>query len=259
MYNLRRPRCIYPWIRTGLLLILFFGALFHPDPVVAGPASVTQSIRWLRPGPEVADGSYLINYTNLSLQTDRWSLRGGVSWLNWNSESPLVTPSDESGFGAFYLTAGHKIWGSHRSRHNMRSTIWLRVRTKLPMKSDPSTLGSGKMDWGASLFTSTHWNRLMVFTEFSYLDLGDPVNYTYRSLASASFSISYRPRQFPLYPLASVLISSSSQTGDPAYAEVSGGVGMPMSRHTSLSAFYSYGLTRVSPDASIAVLLSWRP
>lgn len=117
----------------------------------------------------------------------------------------------------------------------------------------------GEVDWGASLFTSTRWNRTLVLAEVGYLHLGDPGDFAYRPLVSGSLSVSHRPRGFSLYPLASVLVSSSSRTGDPLYTEISAGVGFPTSRRTSLSVLLSKGLTSVTPDASAALLFSWRP
>lgn len=257
-HDRRLRRAAYPWKQIGLTLFVFLGAA-PPSPAAAGPASFTQTIRWLRPGDQADSGTYWISYTSLSLRSNRWSLRGSVSWLSWDAESPQAPAASRSGLGALYLTAGRRLWRPASASYSLRSTGWLRVRTKLPLDGGPSPLGSGEVDWGASLFTSTRWNRTLVLAEVGYLHLGDPGDFAYRPLVSGSLSVSHRPRGFSLYPLASVLVSSSSRTGDPLYTEISAGVGFPTSRRTSLSVLLSKGLTSVTPDASAALLFSWRP
>ncbi len=252
----RRPA--HPWKQIGLSLLLLLGAA-PPPPVAAGPASLTQTVRWLQPADSANAGTYWISYTSLSFRSERWSLRGSLSWLSWSADSPTAPAADRSGLGAFYVVAGHRLWNSRSLSYAVTSTGWLRLRTKLPLEGNPSPLGSGQVDWGASLFTSTRWKRLLVLAEAGYLDLGNPAGFTYRKLASTSLSVSYRIRDFPLYPLASALASSSSREGDAAYAEISAGVGLAPTRRTGLSVLLSKGLTDVTPDASAALLMSWRP
>jgi hypothetical protein len=242
----------------GLSVLLLLGTAPNAT-AAARPASLTQTVRWLQPGNQADSGTYWISYTSLSLRSQRWSLRGSLSWLSWDAESPQAPAPSQSGLGAFYLTAGRKLWRSTSQSYAVQSAGWFRLRAKLPIEDAPSPLGSGEVDWGASLFTSTRWNRILVLAEAGYLDLGDPADFTYRTLASASVSASYRSYSFPLYPLASALVSSSSQAGDSAYAEMLAGVGLRTSTRTDLTALISKGFTDVTPDHGVALLVSWRP
>jgi hypothetical protein len=251
----RRPGI--PRRAVGLTLLLLLGA--GTSTAAAELASITQTVRWLRPGDEVGKGAYWVSYTSLALRSDRWSLRGSLSWLSWDPDSPDALADRQSGFGALYLTAGRRLWSAAETRRSLLSSGWVRLRTKLPLEGTSSPLGSGAADWGVSLFTSTGWKRIFVLAEGGYLDLGDSNDVAYRPLASASVSVSYRPRDFVFYPLASVFLSSSSREGDPAYAEGSAGIGVPTSRNTSLSVLVSRGLSRISPVASAALLISWHP
>jgi len=253
------PRRPGPLLQVIVFSIsLFLGAALTPTPVRAGPVSITQSFRWLQAGEQEIDSTYIVSYTSLSSRSEKWSIRGSLSWVKWDADVPVEPVSSQSGFGAIYLTGGRRIWDSAKPRNNFRTTGWIRLRAKIPLEQEQSALGSGKFDWGASLFSSTQLNRFLVFVEVGFLELGDPVNISYKPLASASLSMSYRPRSFPLYPLASFLISSSSIEGASSYSEISGGFGCSPSKLTSLSIIFSKGLTSISPRASSAIFFSIR-
>jgi hypothetical protein len=244
---------------AAALAATLLGATLAPETATAGPLSLSQTVRWLSPGESLRDGDYWISYTSLSYRAERWSVRGAVSWLSWRDDA-ATDDTSESGFGALHLTGGRRIWTtSSRSRDTVVSEGWVQLRTKLPLEADAGPLGSGEIDWGASLKTTTRWRRLFVLGEVGYLDLGEPRNISYRELFSASLSMSYRLEGLSAYPLVSAYVSSSSRSGDPAYAEIAAGLGFPLSRRTSSSVLVSRGLGSVSPELSVAAVLSWRP
>lgn len=242
----------------GLLVAI---ALFAAHLFAAGGAeansisSVSQTVRWLR----LDDGAYWISYTSVGFRSELWSLRTGTSFLSWSPDASRNAPPSRSGVGSFYATLGRRIWGAPAHRAGRRSAGWIRARGKVSLSDESSVLGSGQTDWGISLLVRRGIGRVFIHAEAGYLALGEPQNVTYNGLATGALTLSYRPTWMPGYWTTGLLGSSSSQDGDPGYAELSFGCGFPVSRGLSITLLASAGMTRVSPDEGAALQLNWRP
>jgi hypothetical protein len=253
---MRPPR--RPVARRGGLGLLVLAALAVSSPPPAAGAVrpwFAQTVRRLRAGDEAGGGDYWISYTSATVRGSAWSLRGSVSWLEREGgEFP-----DRSGWGAVYLTAGRRLWSSRSADGPTITGGWVRVRGKLPLRDEASALGSGEADWGAGLAASVRHRRLLLFAEAGYLDLGEPAGVDYRGLLTGSVTASLHPRSLPFYPVVGVLAASPSSEGEPAYAELSAGVGFRALGRATLTILGSAGLTGASPEAGASVTLGLGP
>ncbi len=239
----------------SVILAILAASLFPAGAAANRISSVSQTIRWL----QLDDGAYWISYTSVGFRTEPWSLRTGTSFLSWNAGTSQNASPSRSGVGSFYATLGRRILGAPPGRTGSRSAVWVRGRGKISLRDDPSVLGSGRTDWGASVLAQQGFGRALVHAEVGYLDLGEPENVTYNGLAMGALTVSYRPTWMPGYLTTGLLGSSSSQEGDPGYAELSFGGGFPISHTLSMTLLASTGLTSVSPNEGAALQLAWRP
>jgi hypothetical protein len=252
----RRPSRLVRRPRAGLVLLALL-ALWCPSlrAETGRLTSMSQTVRWIRSSEESASGSYLISYTSMGFRTEPWLLRAGMSWLAWNPEKGATAPTSRSGPSAVYFSVSRLLWGSNRGISSPRSKTqgWIRGRFKVPLREDPSVLGTGESDWGVSIGARRRLGRALLIAEAGYLDLGDPSGVSYRGVGSGSFSLSYRPRRMPLRVFGAMLASSPSLPGDAAYVESSLGVGFAISRRISTTVTGSLGLTPVSPREGISL------
>jgi hypothetical protein len=103
------------------------------------------------------------------------------------------------------------------------------------------------------------FHRVSLLAEAGFLILGDSGDVPYRDPVTGALSVGYDPPALPLKPFASLLVSSSTRQGDPAYLEVSGGASLDVSRRFTVGGLLSHGVTDVSPREGVALSLFYRP
>lgn len=247
------------WSRFIRLPVLLGGLLLAVPASGAGSAfTVGQTARWLRQESGTDAGETWISYTSVSFRNAGWMARGSVSWLSWNPDAATADLSPgRSGPGAVYLLAGRRVWQT--STPGAGAAAWIRLRGKVPLQGDPSPITSGEADWGASVLLDTRFRRVSLLAEAGFLFLGEPAGVAYRNPVTGALSVGYAPRNFPLTPFASVLVASSTQAGDPAYLEFSGGASFAASRRFTIGILASHGATDASPREGLALNLTYRP
>lgn len=244
-----------------LLLLVTGGVLLDALPARAELSpTFTQSGRWVRRGGDLPEGDLWLSYSSLNLRSERWRLRTSVSWISWEADDPTaVSTPDRSGPGALHLVGGRRIWTVSTPSKGRSFVTWLRVRAKMPLQHEPSALGTGEPDWGASLLTTARLGRLFLITEAGFLDPGAPSGASYRSMLTGVISASYHIPGRAFFPLLSLVASSPSREGDPGYFEGSLGAGWRLGRRVHMSLLFSHGLSDISPREGVAIAVTLRP
>jgi hypothetical protein len=248
-------------IRLVRLPVLFGGLFLLAPAAGAEPAfTIGQTVRWLRQERGVDAGETWVGYTSVSFRNSAWTARGSVSWLSWSPDPGTADLSPErSGPGALYLLAGRRFWQASSPEGAGSASAWIRLRGKVPLRNDPSPITSGELDWGASVLLDTRIRRVSLLAEAGFLILGESGNVSYRNPVTGALSVGYAPRNFPLKPLATVLVASSARAGDPAYLEFSGGVSLTAWRRFTIGLLASHGATDAAPREGFALNLTYRP
>lgn len=241
------------WIEVGLGLAVITSSA---DALTSGAGPVfAQSVRWLGQDQEGATDQYLLSFSSLSLWGRDWSLRTSLSWLSQTSDLDPSAPDVHSGPGAVYITLGRAIWGGV-VHPGLESRGWVRLRSKLPLQSELSTLGTGEFDWGASIYAANRSGPVRLLGEAGFTAIGDPPGTQYSDVLDIWLSASYKMSRAAVFPLVGITGSAPMSVNDHPFGEWSVGVGIPVYGGLSASVLYSRGLATDTPRTAITLIAS---
>ena len=222
--------------------------------------SVSQTVRILGRDSGGVAGDTWIGFTSLRLRAGEWRLQSSLSWLAWRPAAEAAPDYPAvSGAGAAYLSAERDVMAIGLVAGESPLRISLRARTKLPLQSEASILGSGELDWSAGCAARQRIGRTFLRGELGYLDLGDSPGSENRGVLTLAGNLGFMPRGASWHLLTGILGATSAREGAGAYAEVSLGLGLTLDRHVALSLLGSRGITSSSPGSGLALQMTFWP
>ena len=250
----------------------------------------TQDGWYINTNLQLAGGNFIYNsntnvvslYGGLRYQTDKFGISLSIPVIGNNNNSvgqaggmmvPLGNSNNGSGNmnGGGMVGSGNSMMGSATgmnvglgdlfllsnyqviSENDYFSDVIINAQIKFPTASTHMGFGTGQFDYGASLTIRKSINTFVAIADLGYLNIGDPVGFTYENPFTYSFGIG----KFFNDGLYSVLLYYSAYTevvkGYEPPRQISLGLNYQAGERLYLTGIAAAGLSNFSPAYSFSI------
>jgi len=184
---------------------------------------------------------------SLSAYYKKFSLTLSNSYLYSGALIPQTADLNDTqaGFGDVYASAGYNF--------TLSSTFTLSTQGQIKLPTANSSLGSGELDYGASVILGWASGNWSWYGLSSFTFLTDSATTNYNNIFALASGIGYSIRDY--YISTGYNYASAYQEGNDASQNLSFMLSYYFSDTMTSTLSYSYGLSNVVPDNSLSIML----